>query len=85
MLLEVGLPCWAAGVFFNVSVSAAKLSAVVRETEFLAGESDELDMLLATESEDGDRERLKRIGLGDGIGGLLANSPVGRSITRSGA
>lgn len=66
-------------------MSAAKLSAVVSKIEFLAGDSDELDWLLATESEDGERERLKCIGLGAGIGGLLAIGPVGRSMTRSGA
>ena len=57
-------------------MSAAKLSAVVSKIEFLAGDSDELDWLLATESVDGERERLKCIGLGAGIGGLLAISPV---------
>jgi len=66
-------------------VSAAKLSAVVRKIEFLAGDSEELDWLLATESVDGERERLKCTGRGAGIGGLPATGPVGRSITRSGA
>ena len=85
MLLEIVLLCCAACDFLSVSVSAAKLSAVVNDTEFLAGDSEELDVLLASESDDGDRDLLKCLGLGAGIGGLLAKGPVGRSITRSGA
>ena len=61
--------------FLMVSVSAAKVSALV---VFLAGTSAELE--LEEESEEGDL----LTGLGAGIGGLPARGPVGRSITRSG-
>lgn len=70
----------ACGVFFNVSVSAAKLSALESEEEGATYSSEVVD-LLPTESVDGD---LDFLGLGAGTGGLLASAPAGRSITRSG-
>lgn len=71
----------ACGVFFSVSVSAAKLSALESEEEAGATYSSEVVDLLPTESVDGD---LDFLGLGAGTGGLLARAPAGRSITRSG-
>lgn len=64
-------------------MSAAKVSAEESGGGELVESSDDdaVDLLLATESEDGD---LDFLGLGAGTGGLLARAPAGRSITRSG-
>ena len=68
-------------VFLNVSVSAAKLSAVVMEGEVDGGEESEA----MEESDEGDLLLLRRCtGRGAGTGGLEASAPWGRSITRSG-
>lgn len=61
-------------------MSAANVSALDISGEELTESSEAVD-LLPTESEDGD---LDFRGLGAGTGGLLANAPAGRSITRSG-
>jgi len=67
-------------VFLKVSVSAAKLSAVVMDGEVDGGEESEV-----IESDDGDLLLLRRCtGRGAGTGGLEARAPWGRSITRSG-
>ena len=78
--------------FLMVSVSAAaKLSAVVclatgdsLDHDGPPAASDDDDAELDTESELGDLVRAAAVGLGAGMGGLLAKGPVGRSITRSG-
>lgn len=68
-------------VFLSVSVSAAKLSAVVMEGEVDGGEESEA----MEESDEGDLLLLRRCtGRGAGTGGLEASAPWGRSITRSG-
>jgi len=68
-------------VFLNVSVSAAKLSAVVMEGDVDGGEeSDAIE-----ESDEGDLLLLRKCtGRGAGTGGLEARAPWGRSITKSG-
>jgi len=76
------------GVFFRVSVIAAKLSALDNDpgcVEYapLGLPSEEAVERPLAESEDGDRD-FDRLGRGAGTGGLLANGPAGRSMTRSG-
>ena len=76
------------GVFFKVSVTAAKLSALDREPGWVppglasSVDDDPVDLPLV-ESDEGDLD-LDRRGRGAGTGGLLAKGPDGRSITRSG-
>ena len=70
----------AADVFFRVSVSAAKVSALDKAAVRLTESSDSVERP-PTESEEGD---LDLRGRGAGTGGLLASAPAGKSITRSG-
>jgi len=75
-------------VFFRVSVIAAKLSALDNEPGCVVYappglSSEEAVERPLVESDDGDRD-FDRLGRGAGTGGLLANGPAGRSITRSG-